>query len=201
MSEWEIEGKRQMLAEVTVAPLSLPWCKSGCSSPEYRWHYTSNPLNGWDTLTCCCLEWPASICSASAKPNTFVNLTAKSLSLGYGSEDISYYLLHTLSSPVNALHWLFYFLRCQWEEGTSSNLCRKLEQLFEAAWRSSPLKNQCVMENIAWMHNHLNKIEFWCGASPLVPSPVPWWWIGLNLWQLTLNTVGESKGRSPQDFQ
>lgn len=109
--------------------LSLPWCKCRCSSPEYRWHYTSNPLNGWDTLTCWCLEWPASISSAFAMPNTFVNVIAKSLSLGYGSEDISYNLFLTFSSPVNVLHWFFYCLRCQWEVGTSTNLCRKLEQL------------------------------------------------------------------------
>lgn len=109
MSEWVIEGKRQMLAEVAVAPLSLPWCKSGCSSPEYRWHYTSNPLNGWDTLTCWCLEWPASISSAFAMPNTFVNLTAKSLSLGHASEDILYHLVLTLGSPVNVLHCFFGF--------------------------------------------------------------------------------------------
>lgn len=74
MSEWKTERMRQMLAEVTVAPLSLslPWCKSGCWSPEYRWHYTSNPLNVWDMLTRRRLEWPATICSDFEKSNTFL---------------------------------------------------------------------------------------------------------------------------------
>lgn len=122
MSEWKIEGKRQMLAEATVALLSLPWCKSGCWSPEYRWHYTSNPLNGWDTLTCWCLEWPASISSASAMPNTFVNATAKSPGLGYGSEGITFHLILTLASTVNVLHWFFCLLWCKCEAGMNSNV-------------------------------------------------------------------------------
>lgn len=35
------------------------------------------------------------------------------------------------------------------------------------ACRSSTLKIQCLIENIAWMHNYLNKILFWClSAGP-----------------------------------
>lgn len=83
-------------------------------------------------LTCRCLERPASISSAVAMPNTFVDLTAKSFRLGYGSEDILYYLLLPLSSPVNMLHW-FPICCDASEEGTSTDLCRKPEQLFEAA--------------------------------------------------------------------
>lgn len=132
-------------------------------------------------LTCWCLEWPVSISSTFAMPNTFVNLTAKSLSSGHSSEDILYHLLLTLSSSVNVLHWFSYLLCCERDEGTSRNLCTKLEQLFEAASRQPALKNQCVMENIARMRNHLNKIECRCGVSPPVPSLVPWWQIGLNL--------------------
>lgn len=191
-----------MLAEVAVAPLSLPWCKSRCSSPEYRWHYTSNPLNGWDTLTCWCLEWPASISGAFARPIASVNVTANNLQLGYGSGDISSDLSLTFSSPENVLHWVFfYFLRCQWDVRTSSNLCRKLEQLLPGY-----LTVACTVESIlngkctAWMPNHGDKIEFWRGVCSLVPSLALWWFIGLNVWQLTLNTVGK-RGWSPEDFQ
>lgn len=39
-------------------------------------------------------------------PNTFVNVTAKSLSVGHGSQDISYYLVRFYSKCV-ALVFLF----------------------------------------------------------------------------------------------
>ena len=166
-----------------------------------RLRHANTPVSG---TACVSLQ-----CRRDAK-HLFANATAKSLIPGHGSEDVSYSLLLTFGSAVNVLHCFFFFLLL-----SAALLVRSGGdewRLRVGNWSDS-LKlpeggNQWLMENTAWMHNHLNKIEFRRGGGgggcPPVRSLVLLVVDRPELTTINLERCrgggGGAKGRSPQDF-
>lgn len=78
--------------------------------------------------------------------------------------------------------------------------CRKLEKVFKTPLGMSAMKNQCRMENIAWMHNHFNNIEciVQCLFSGLLPHVLVVDWP--ELMTINLEYSGEKQMKEATRF-